>query len=213
MHPAILILVIVLQAPGAVVIDRIAVIAGKHAIKASDIERDLRITEFLNHTGLDLSAAARKKSADRLVDQSIIRNEMALGDYHRASDSDVDNMLGQVRHNRYADSEASLRQELTRYGLTEDELKEALLWQLTVLRFIDERFRPAVMVNDEEIRTYHTAHLAELKKQYPRDSSLATLTPAIRTLLQEQEVDQQFEAWLDGARKSEQIAYKDVTLK
>jgi hypothetical protein len=34
---------------GAVVIDRIAVIVGKHAIKSSNIGRDLRVTQFLNH--------------------------------------------------------------------------------------------------------------------------------------------------------------------
>ena len=39
-----------------------------------------------------------------------------------------------------------MRQDLNQYGVTEDELHDALLWQLTVLRFIDERFRPGVMV-------------------------------------------------------------------
>ena len=35
-------------AAASVVVDRIAVIVGKDAIKLSDIDRDLRVTEFQN---------------------------------------------------------------------------------------------------------------------------------------------------------------------
>ena len=40
---------------GAVILDRIAVIAGTHVIKASDIDRDIRLTDFLNRTPLNFS--------------------------------------------------------------------------------------------------------------------------------------------------------------
>jgi hypothetical protein len=191
-----------------VVIDRIAVVVGKHAIKASDIERDLRVTEFQNRTALDLSVAAKRKSAERLIDQALIRDEIAVGGYHRASDAETDAMLGQIRRERYAGSDARMRQELARYGLTEDQLREEMLWQLTVLHFIDERFRPAVLVTDQTVRDYYDRHLAELKQQYPRDSNFIALEPKIRALLQGEEVNKQFEAWLDDTRKSQRIEYK-----
>jgi len=200
---------LVLQLPGAVVIDRIAVVVGKHAIKASDIDRDLRVTEFLNRASLDLSAAAKRKSADRLIDQSIIRDEIATGGYNRASDADADAMLAQIRRERYAGSDARLRQELVRYGLPEEELREELLWQLTVLRFIDERFRPAVQVSDQDVRAYYDQHLAELKREYPRDNSFTTLEPRVRNVVEGDEVNKQFEAWLDDARKGQHIEYKE----
>lgn len=207
MKRLILILSLAFQLPGAVVIDRIAVIVGKHAIKLSDIDRDLRLTEFLNHSPLDLSAATKRKSAERLIDQSIIRDEIATGGYDRASDADAATMLAQILHDRYAGSGARLRDALTRYGLTEDDLREELLWQLTVLKFIDERFRPAVLITDRDIRTYYDQHLAELKRQYPRDNSFTSLEPKIRSLLQGQEVNKQFEAWLDESRMSRHIQY------
>jgi hypothetical protein len=195
-------------APGAVVLDRIAVIVGKHAIKASDVERDLRVTEFLNRAPLDLSAKARHQSADRLVDQSIIRDEIASGDYDRATDGDVETMLTQLRLDRDAGSDARLRQDLSKYGLTEDDLKDAMLWQLTVLKFIDERFKPAVLVQEQNVKAYYEGHLAELKKQYPQDNSFTTLAPKIEDLLQGQQVDQQFDAWLDEQRKGQRVDYR-----
>jgi hypothetical protein len=196
-------------ATGTVVIDRIAVVVGKHAIKASDIDRDLRVTEFLNRQPLDLSAKARRQSADRLVNQSIIRDEISNGDYDRATDGDAETMLGQIRRDRDTGSDARLRQDLAKYGLTEDELKSALLWQLTVLKFIDERFRPAVLVQEENVRSYYEAHLPELKKQYPKDNSFTTLAPKIEDLLQGQQVDQQFNAWLDDQRKGQTVDYHE----
>lgn len=213
MYRAILMLFLTLHAPGAVVIDRIAVIVGKHAIKASDVERDLRVTDLLNRAPLDLGAEAKHKSAERLIDQSIIRGEIATGDYHRATDADANGMLAQIRRDRYGGSEARLRVDLEKYGVMEDELREALLWQLTVLRFIDERFRPGVMVSDQDVQTYYNQHLAELKKQYPRDSSLTALDPHIRALLQNQEVDKQFDQWLDDSRKGQHIEYREEALK
>src|SRR3569833_649743 len=75
--------------PGAVVLDRVAVVVGKRAIKLSDIERDIRVTAFLTHATVDTSAAARCKSAERLVDQTVIRDEIATGDYERATDADA----------------------------------------------------------------------------------------------------------------------------
>ena len=68
------------QTPRAIVLDRIAVVVGKVAIKSSDIERDIRVTAFLNHEPLVFTPDARKKAADRLIDQQIIRQEIATGE-------------------------------------------------------------------------------------------------------------------------------------
>jgi parvulin-like peptidyl-prolyl isomerase len=198
---------LVAAVPGAVVLDRIAVVVGKHAIKLSDIEHELRLTEFLNNQPLDLGAAARKQAADHLIDQAVIRDEIALEGYGRATDAQARSMLDQVRKNGFAGSDARLRASLERYGLTENELHDHLLWQMTVLNFIDQRFRPGVVINDDDVRKYYGSHLAELKKQHPRDFSFETLAPQIRTLLEGEQVDQQFDAWLDESRKNARIQY------
>src|SRR5581483_11055692 len=103
---------------------------GKHAVKLSDINRDLRVTEFLNREPLNVSADAKRKSAQRLVDQTIIGTEIANGGYTRPTNADVDAFLNQLRHDRFGGSDARLRQALVPYGLTEDQLRAELLWQL-----------------------------------------------------------------------------------
>lgn len=196
-----------------VVVDRIAVVVGKRAIKASDIDRDLRVTAFLNRVPLDFGTDAKKKAAERLIDQQIIRQAIATGDYPRATDQEADSLFNSIRRDRFGGSDAGLRAELSRYGLTEAQLREQLLWQLTVLRFINERFRPGVMITDDDVRKYYDEHIAQLKRQYPRDSSFQTLAPQILRSLEGEQTNQQFEAWLDAVRKNTEITYHQEALR
>ena len=192
---------------GATVVDRMAVVVGKHVVKSSDIFRDLGATEFLNREQPNFSADARHKAADRLIEQTIIRDEIASGGYKWASSADADAMLDKIRQERFGGSDARLRAELFRYGLTEEELREQLLWQLTVLRFIDQRFRAGVLITDEDVRNYYDLHLADLKRQYPQDSSFETLKPKIRASLEGERINQNFVQSIEGARKRVPVRY------
>jgi peptidyl-prolyl cis-trans isomerase SurA len=191
----------------AVVVDRMAVIVDKHVIKSSDIYRDLAATEFLNREQPSFSAEARHKAADRLIEQTIIRDEIANGGYRWASQADADALLNDIRRDRFAGSGAQLQAALARYGLTEEELRAQLLWQLTVLRFIDERFRTGVLITDDDVRTYYDQHLADLKREYPRDSGFESLKPKIRASLEGERINQNFVESIEAARKRVHVRY------
>lgn len=196
------------MAPGAVVIDRIAAIVGRQVIKASDIDRDLRLTAFLNREQPDFSGGAKRKSAERLIDQAIIREEVANGGYSRPTEADASGLLRQLRQDRFGGSEARLKEALSRYRLTEAQLRAHLVWQLTVLRFIDQRFRPGVLITDEDLRAYYDRHLAELKREYPGNDSLEALEPKIRASLEGERINQSFGEWIKQARGRNRIEYR-----
>jgi hypothetical protein len=208
LYPAIWLLGFVTLSQGAVVIDRLAVTVDKHVIKLSDIDRDLRLTEFLNEEQPSFNSDNRRNAAERLVDQTIIRDEIASGGYARATDAEADALLNQIRQQRFGDSGSRLQQALARYGLTEKQLRDQLLWQLTVLRFINERFRPGVLVSDEEVHSYYDQHKAALERQYPKDSSFNALQSKIRNSLEGERINQNFSAWLDESRKQNRIEFR-----
>jgi len=199
--------------PGAVVIDRVAVVVDKLAIKSSDIQRDLRLTQFMNREPVDLSAGEMRKAAERLIDQTLIRDEIARGGYRRPSDADADSMVKHLVRDRFAGSDSRLRELLSIYGLREDQLREQFLWQLTVLRFIDQRFRPGVQVADEDVRTYYDRHFAEFKREYPRNNSFDALQTQIRASLEGERINQAFAAWIEDARKRVRIEYREVAFQ
>jgi peptidyl-prolyl cis-trans isomerase SurA len=200
--------VFVSMLPGAVVIDRVAVIVDKHVIKTSDIQRDLRLTQFINREQLNLSTGAMRQAAERLSDQTLIRDEIARGGYRRPTESEADELVKQLRLDRFGGVDVRMRDELARYGLSESQLREQLLWQLTVLRFIDQRFRVGVQLTDEEVQAYYDQHLTDLKREYPQNNSLAALDPKIRTSLEGERINQNFVEWLDQARKQTRIDYR-----
>lgn len=208
MRHLILLLIVASVSNAVVVLDRMAVIVGKHVIKTSDIDWDLRITEFLNREPLNFSPLAKRQSAERLIDQEIIRQEIVTGNYRRPPDSDAAALETRLQRDRFGGSDLRMRGALQRYGITEQQLRAQLLWQLTVLRFIDQRFRPAVTVTDEEVRASYDQHVAELRRQYPDDNSFETLEPKIRSQLEGQRINDAFNEWLEAARKRARIEYK-----
>jgi parvulin-like peptidyl-prolyl isomerase len=187
----------------AVIIDRIAVIVGNSVVKDSDIDREIRVTNFLNGEPLDLSAAARKKAASRLIDQVFIRREIRIGDYPPATFQETDQQLGDLKKQRFK-TDAAFKQSLQRYGLTEPDLRTQFQWQLTVLRFIDARFKPAVLVSDDEIAVYYGQH--------PGKASLEDRQDEIRGILTGEKVNQLFFAWLDEQRKEIKIVFREEGL-
>ena len=162
---------------GAVVVDRVAIIVGKRVVKTSDLERDLRVSQFLNRQPLDLSPATRRKVADRLITQELIHQEVMNGGYSRPTEKDVDAFVQKLKHDRFSNSDTQFRSALARYGLTEAELLHYLLWQLTVLRFIDERFRPGVLVTDEDVRAIMKPSGLSCRKRIRRTAAWKRWSP------------------------------------
>ncbi len=194
----------------AVIIDRIAVIIGNSIVKDSEIDRDIRVTSLLNNEPLDFSNAARKKAANRLIDQIFIRREIEVGDYPTATLQEADRQLDSLKKQRFKTA-AAFEQALRRYGLTELELRTQFQWQLTVLRFIDVRFKPAVLITDDDIDKYYQAHAAALRKQYPGKSA-DELREQIRNTLTGEAVNNQFFAWLDYQRRNNKIQFREESL-
>ncbi len=196
----------------AVIIDRIAIVVGNSIVKDSDISRDLRVTSFLNGDPLDLSEKARKVTASRLIDQIFIRKEIELGDYPVATPQQANQELDRLVQQRFK-NEAALQDSLRKYGIVAPDLQSHFLWQLTVLRFIDARFKPAVFVTDQDIEKYYNEHAAALKKEYPSRSSLAEVRDEIDDILSAQQVNKMFFTWLDEQRKETKIKYFEASLR
>ena len=124
----------------AAVLDRVAVVVGNQVITESEVEEEVRVTAFQNQEPPDFSPEKRREAAERLVDQQLIRNEMEMESYQQPAAGESDVLLAAFRRDHFS-SDAQWEQALRKYGITKDELKEHLLWQLAAIRFVDFRFR------------------------------------------------------------------------
>ncbi len=193
-----------------VLIDRVAIVVGQSIIKDSDIDREVRVTEFLNDAPLHIDSAERKQAAAKLIDQVFLRNEIRAGSYPYATEQKSQAQLNAIVSERFH-TLAAFRLALSRYGLDEQTVLAQFRWQLTVLGFIDERFKPAVVVPDSEVDNYYRIHFTSLRKRDPKGSA-DDLRSQSRDILTEDKVNQIFFAWLDEHRKNSKISYHEEGL-
>lgn len=188
------------------IVDRTAIIVGTHVILDSEIVSDIRVTAFLNREQPDLSASGRKKAASRLIDQEIIREQARNGRYPVGQKAEAEQLLNELKNDRGLTGPA-YPQALAQAGVTEAELKDRLLWQLTVLRFIDARFRPSVMVSDADVDEYYKAHQVQLKR--PR----AEVRRQIEDAISGERINQLLDDWLTENRKQTRIEFLEKSLQ
>ncbi len=190
----------------AAIIDRIAVTLDSQVITESEIVLEIRLTALLNGEPVDATPQARKKAANRLIEQKLIRREVELGRYVQPSPGEEEPMLKQIQAQRFHGPD-DYQKALEKYGVDEAQLRAHLLWQLTLLRFIEVRFPPSVDVTDEDMHQYFVQHLPELEKRAGKPVSIESVRNEIRDALTEQLVDKQLNDWLAEARGRTHIAF------
>ncbi len=192
------------------IIDRIAVSVGSSVITTSDLDREIRVTAFLNGIQPDFSPAARRATADRMIEQKLVRRELELSKYPVPEVSAADPQLEEFKKAHYKDDE-EFRKDLAEYGLTEQDVKDELLWQLTLLRFIEVRFRPGVQVSDQEIQDYFEKAVKPVAQlAHPgQPVSLDDYRAQIEETLTGKRADEEVDNWLKSARRRTDIVYHE----
>ena len=183
------------------IIDRIAVTVDNRVITESEIIRQIRIAAFLNDEQPDLSAANKRVTADRLVEQALIRRELDTSRY--AAQGALATPEYQELKNKYGDDN-SYKQALVKSRITDKDVQEALQWQALLLDFVDMRFRPGVQLPESELQDYYNQHVAENPGKLP---PFEEARESIEEILTSQRVDNALDRWLGQVRTQTRIRY------
>lgn len=196
----------------AAIIDRIAIAVDKQVITESQIDEEIRVTAFLNRDPVDLSPAARKTAAARLMEQALIRREMDLSRYPLPELSDAGESLQSLKA-MYA-SETEFQDAMQMYKVTADELTRRLWWQLTLLRFIDYRFRPGIQIPSADVQAYYRQQVSEWQQKGTNPiPTLEESRDQIEEILTQRKIDQALDQWLKDTGKQVTIQYLDPELR
>ncbi len=196
------------------IIDRIAVSVGTRVIAVSDLDREIRVTTFLNGVPADFSSAAKHATAERMTEQKLIQRELEVNRYPLPEASEIASVLAEFRAAHFKDDE-EYRRALADRGITEQQVKDELLWQRTLLRFIEVRFRPGIQVSDQEIQDYFDKVVAPAARAaHPGEPlGLADYRSQIEETLAGKRVDNELDAWLKEARKRNEIVVHEDALR
>ena len=196
------------------IIDRIAVSVGNRVITVSDIDREIRVTAFLNGAKPDLSTAARRATAERMVEQKLIRRDLETSRYPAPEPAEISPAIEEFKKKQFADDDA-YRRALESYGITAQDVTDELLWQRTVLLFVGIRFRPGVQVSAEEIQAYFNKVVEPAARTaHPGDPvDIKDYRDQIEEKLAGERVDREIDAWLREARKRTEIFFHEETFE
>jgi hypothetical protein len=192
----------------AVIIDRIAVSVGNRVITTLDIDREIRVTAFLDGGKPDFGKASKQATAERLIDQQLIRRELEYSRYPEPSAAEIVPLLDEFKAKYFA-SDAAYRKALAEAGITEQKVKDELTWQRSLLSYIEVRFQPTVQVSDADIQDYFDKTVAPAARAADpgKTPALGDYHDQIERTLTGQREDQQLDAWLRDARKRTEIVY------
>jgi|SRR5579863_5390603 len=191
------------------VLDRIVATVNNHIILQSEWQDAIRYEAFLSARPLDqVNAEDRKAALDRLIDQELLREQMRSSDFPHASSEVVNNRLQEIRKQyRDTDTDAGWKTAISRYGLTEDEVRRRVALQQDLLGLVDARLRPNVIIDSKSIESYYNQELLpQLRQSGSQQVPLAEVTPKIKELLTQQKMNQMLVAWLHDLRSGSRIS-------
>jgi hypothetical protein len=194
----------------AEVIDRIAVSVGNRVIAASDLNREIRVAAFLDGVKPDFSPAGQRATAGRMVEQLLIRRELEISRYPVPSAAEVAPVLAAFKRERFP-KDGDYQRALAEYGIADGDLKDLLLWQRTLLLFIEVRFRSGVQVSGQEIQEYFDkAVKPAAEAAHPgQPIALDDYSDQIGQTLTGQRADREMDTWLKEARNRTEIVFHD----
>jgi hypothetical protein len=189
---------------GAETIDRIAVTVGTHVIAESEIIADIRISAFLDEVPAVITGSAKRKAADRLIDQYLVLQDATLSRAPLPAAADVAPLIAPIRA-RYP-TDRGYEDALAHAGITEDELTAHLLAGLQMLRYSDLRFRPEVQLSDQDLHDYYDRLKAELG---PTPPSFEEAQQEVEQLMTGERTLRAMDRWLGMTRAETTILYRD----
>jgi hypothetical protein len=196
------------------IVDRIAASVGNRVITASDLDRQLRVAAFQDGVKPDFSPARKRAAMEAMIEQKLIRAELANSRYPLPDPAELAPLIEQFKKEHFKD-EAQYRAALAEYGIAEEDFKELLLWQRTLLLFIQVRFETGVQLGAGDVDEYFlkTVKPAAEAAHPGQPVSLEDYRDQIERTLTGQRADKQMDIWLREVRKRTNVVVHEEVLR
>ena len=196
------------------IVDRIAASVGNRVITASDLDRQLRVAAFQDGVKPDFSPARKRAAVEAMIEQKLIQTELANSRYPLPDPAELAPLIEQFKKEHFKD-DAQYRAALAEYGITEEDFKELLLWQRTLLLFIQVRFETGVQLGAGDVEEYFlkTVKPAAEAAHPGQPVSLEDYRDQIERTLTGQRADKEMDTWLREVRKRTNVVVHEEVLR
>ena len=188
-----------------VVLDRVVAVVNDDVILESDVDEERRFEEVQPYRAT--SAFSRDTAIERLVDRALILQQAALEPEDAVSDQELDAQLLTLRKDipackqYHCETDAGWEKFVADHGFTLEEVRDRWRVRMEVLRFIEERFRMGIRIEQAEIDEYYQKTLLPAyQKDKVTPPAEATISDRIQEILLQQQVTDLMNDWLKTLR-------------
>ena len=200
--------------PQRVSLDRIVAVANGDLILESDVDAEQRFATFQSLRSD--TPNTREQLINRLIDRTLIEQQMRLQPQPPISDADVDAQLVELKKNipacptYHCDTEAGWEKLCADNGFTVQELRDRWRIRMEVLQFIEQRFRMGIRISPREIDDYYKNKLVPAyEKEHATPPAEPAISDRIHEILLQQQVSGLLDDWLKALRAQGNIRMMD----
>lgn len=196
------------------IIDRIAASVGNRVITASDLDRQIRVAAFSDGVKPDFSPEHKKAVVNAMIEQKLVESELSNSRYPLPDPAELIPAIEKFKKEHFKD-EADYQASLASYGISEDDFRELLLWQRTLILFIQVRFETGVQLGASEVEDYFT-NTVKPAAEAARPGQVITLEDfrdQIERTLTGRKADAQMDTWLRDVRRRTNVVVHEEVLK
>jgi parvulin-like peptidyl-prolyl isomerase len=187
---------------GAVIIDKISAIVNEAVITQSELES-------MEKLDLRLSGLPGKNSIlQERIDFHLALQQLKTQPPVLVPEEELEAAITsfQLRHG----GEEELSEFLSTIGINRDDLLLEIRNQLSIRKFIRDRFRPFVSITIEDAEDYYEKVYSPAAEMLAKDvPPFAEVFSEIQNLLVDSKIQEQIVGWLDEMRKEATINIKD----
>jgi peptidyl-prolyl cis-trans isomerase SurA len=200
-----------------VVLDRVVAVINGDVILESDVNEELLLAQlepFSTAQDRNTLKGAMRRIANRTLILQQVRGQGQLG--ITISDEDVQKAIMDLRNHlpecrRYnCTTGEGWKAFLAAHHITEDEVFARWKQRLTILKFIDLRFRSGIRIPNQEIDDYYQKSVVPVyQRQNQKPPPLDDITQRIQEILLQQHVNGLLQDWLTSLRNEGSVQILD----
>jgi hypothetical protein len=192
----------------AEIVDRIVASAGTRVVTLSDVREAYAVQSMLDRKPMAaLDEQLIRNTAERLIDQLLIQQEMESTRMAPTSEAERDRRRAEIISN--LGGEAAFRRALADYGLEAARFWAVLDQQMNAFQFIDLRFRFQAADDEQAIERYYREKLApKLREQGAPVPELSAVRDQIAQIVAQEQINQDYAAWIKELRSQVTVRFR-----
>lgn len=187
------------------VIDRVAASVDEVAIAESDVRKAIVVGALRLEPG-EPAGAFRSRVIDALIDQRLQYREALRFGPATPEPQEIDAALQRLRDRLRAQGKDPAR-EFASAGMTEEEVRSSLERQIVVQRYLEERFRPIAVADEDRAREeYEKFYVPERRAAGTVPQPFESVADDMRRNSQQRVYDEEADRWMKEIRQKARIS-------